>query len=163
MGVKPIDLLETDREQLQRLIKKGGDWRERNRAETILMLADGYTVKETAEKQRLTREAIRERRRKWLKTGFASLPDKPRSGAPIKLTDEHRNQLRSWIEAEPLTARALLNRLEKTFSVQVGNTTLRTELKRLGYVWKRTRYSLKKHEAGPTNKSFCREQASSEQ
>jgi transposase len=163
MGVKPIELLETDREQLQQLIKKGADWRERNRAETILMLAEGHTVKETAERQRLTREAIRERRRKWLKTGFASLPDKPRSGAPSKLTDQHRAQLRSWIEAEPLTARALLNRLEKTFSVQVGNTTLRTELKRLGYVWERTRYSLKKHEAGPANKGFCREQARAEQ
>jgi transposase len=144
MGVKPIELLETDRELLQHLIKKGSDWRERERAETILMLAEGHTVKETAEKQGLTREAIRERRRKWLKTGFASLPDKPRSGAPNKLRDEHRDQLRSWIEAEPLTARALLSRLENTYGVQIGNTTLRTELKRLGFVWRRTRYSLKK-------------------
>ncbi|WP_020159404.1 MULTISPECIES: helix-turn-helix domain-containing protein [Methylobacter] len=143
MGVKPIELLETDREQLQQLIKKGADWRERNRAETILMLAEGHTVKETAERQRLTREAIRERRRKWLKTGFASLPDKPRSGAPSKLTDQHRAQLRHWLEQESLTARVLLSRLEETFGVRIGDTTLRTELKRLGYVWKRTRYSLK--------------------
>jgi transposase len=146
MGVKPIELLETDRKLLQHILKKGVDWRERERAETILMLAEGRSVKETAEKQGLTREAIRERRRKWLKTGFESLPDKPRSGAPNKLGAEHRDQIKCWIEAEPLTARMLLNRLESTYGVQIGNTTLRTELKRLGYVWKRTRYSLKKRD-----------------
>ncbi|MGJ0490693.1 helix-turn-helix domain-containing protein [Methylobacter sp.] len=162
MGVKPIELLETDRELLQQLIKKGADWRERERAETILMLAEGRSVKEAAEKQGLTREAIRERRRKWLKTGFASLPDKPRSGAPNKLRDEHRDQLRNWIEAEPLTARLLLSRLEKTFGVQIGSTTLRTELKRLGYVWKRTRYSLKKRDDAGQNRDCCLGQAGTE-
>jgi len=154
VGVKPIQLLETDRKLLQHILKKGADWRERERAETILMLAEGRTVKETAEKQGLTREAIRERRRKWLKAGFESLPDKPRSGAPNKLGDEHRYQLKCWVEAEPLTARMLLNRLESTYGVQIGNTTLRTELKRLGYVWKRTRYSLKKRDGAGPNRDF---------
>ncbi len=48
------------------------------------------------------------------------------------------------MDAEPLTSRALLTRLAQEFGVEVGETTLRNELKRLGYVWKRTRYSLKK-------------------
>ena len=57
------------------IIKKGADWRERDRAETILLLAAGYSVQAVAEQQRLCREAVRVRRRKWLKSGLASLPE----------------------------------------------------------------------------------------
>ena len=128
---------------LKAILKKGADWRERDRAETILLLAAGLSVHETAERQGLCREAVRVRRRKWLKLSLASLPD--RSGAPGKLTDAQREQLSRWVEAEPLSSRELLTRLARDYRVVIGRTTLRMELKKLGYVWKRTRYSLKKN------------------
>ncbi len=144
MRVKPIELSESERDQLQRIIKKGSDWRERDRAQTILMLSNGQTVVAIAEQQGVKPEAIRERRRKWWKNGMNSLPDQPRSGAPSKLTDAHRSQLKEWIDAEPLTCRALVSRLTVECDVTISAGTLRNELKRMGYVWKRTRYSLKK-------------------
>jgi transposase len=139
-----IELIESERDCLRALLKKGTDWRERDRAETILLLAAGQSVQAVAEQQDLCREAVRIRRRKWLKFGLASLPDQPRCGAPSKLTEEHRQRLGQWVEAEALSSRELLTRLEKECQVNIGATTLRTELKGLGYVWKRTRYSLKK-------------------
>jgi transposase len=142
--VARIELTEIESDHLQMIIKKGSDWRERERAETVLLLASGKTVKEVAEQQNLCLEAVRIRRRKWMKLGFASLPDQPRSGAPSKLTDEHRQQLGQWVEIEALSSRELLTRLAEQYQIPIGATTLRTELKRLGYVWKRTRYSLKK-------------------
>ncbi|MCQ8130647.1 helix-turn-helix domain-containing protein [Methylomonas rivi] len=142
MRVKPIELSETEREQLEIIVKKGSDWRERERAQTILMLSDGQTVIAVAAHQGVKPEAIRERRRKWWRNGLASLPDQPRSGAPSKLTDANRNQLKGWIEAEPLTC----SRLTAECGVAISAGTLRNELKRMGYVWKRTRYSLKKSE-----------------
>lgn len=60
MSVKPIELSESEREQLQIIIKKGIDWRER--AKTILMLSEGQTVFAVAEQQGVMPEAIRERR-----------------------------------------------------------------------------------------------------
>jgi transposase len=144
MRVVRVEVTETERELLQNLIKKGSDWRERERAETILLLAEGHTTFEVAEKQGVLAETIRERRRKWFKTGFASLPDQPRSGAPSKLSDEHRVRLREWIDAEALTSRVLVDRLEADCGIRLSANTLRNELKRMGYVWKRTRYSLKK-------------------
>lgn len=89
-------------------------------------------------------EAIRERRRKWLKKGLASLPDQPRSGVPSKLNETYRDQLKEWVDAEPLNCRALGTRLTAETAVTVSASTLRNKLKRLGYFWKRTRYSLKK-------------------
>lgn len=64
MSVKPIELSENEREQLQTIIKKGSDWRERERAQTILMLSEGQTVFAVAEQQGVKSEAIRERRRR---------------------------------------------------------------------------------------------------
>lgn len=144
MSVKPIELSEIEREQLLTIIKKGSDWRERARGQTILMLSEGETVIKVAEQQNVLPEAIRERRRKWLKKGMASLPDQPRCGAPSKLNDAHRSQLNTWIDEEPLTCRALVTRLTTECAVTISAGTLRNELKRMGYVWKRTRYSLKK-------------------
>ena len=50
MRVVRVELTEIEREQLQNLIKKGSDWRERERAETILLLANGHSTFELAEK-----------------------------------------------------------------------------------------------------------------
>ena len=144
--VAPIELTDSEREGLNAIIKKGADWRERDRAATILLLADGHTVQIVAERQALCREAVRIRRRKWLKLGFASLPDRLRCGAPSKLTAEHRQQLGRWVEEDAFSSRVLVTRLQLDYGVVIGYTTMRMALKRLGYVWKRTRYSLKKNE-----------------
>jgi transposase len=144
MRVIRVELTQTERELLQNLIKKGCDWRERERAEPMLLLAEGHTTCEVAEKQAVLPETIREWRRKWFKAGFASLPDQPRRGTPSKWNDEHRARLKAWIEAEPLTCRVLVDRLETECGLRLSANTLRNELKRLGVVWKRTRYSLKK-------------------
>ena len=143
--VTVIELTESERESLRAILKKGTDWRERHRAETIVLLAGGHSVQAVAEQQGLCGEAVRMRRRNWLKSGLASLPDRPRSGAPSKLTDEHRRHVGLWVESEALSSREVLTRLERDYGVVIGRTTLRTELRRLGYVWKRTRYSLKKN------------------
>ena len=143
--VAPIELEDSERDCLRAIIKKGTDWRERDRAETILLLAAGQSVQSVAEAQGLCREAVRIRRRQWLKWGLASLPDRPRSGAPSKLTDEQRRQVGIWVESEALSSRELLTRLQRDYGVVLGPTTLRTALKRLGYGWKRTRYRLKKN------------------
>jgi transposase len=150
--VAPIELTESDRERLKGIIRKGWDWRERNRAETVLLLAEGHPVQFVAESQGLCREAVRIRRRKWLKQGLASLPDQPRCGAPSKLAEDHRQSISRWVEDDALSSREILTRLHHEYGVVISPTTLRMELKRLGFVWKRTRYRLKKN-ATPSGSS----------
>lgn len=120
-----------DWELLENLIKKGSDWRERGRAKTILLLAEEHTTFDVSEKQGVLPETVRERRRKWLKKGFASLPNQSRSEASSKLIDEHRAQLKEWIDAEPLTSRALVNRLKIDCGIGISAGTLRNELKQM--------------------------------
>ena len=99
--VARIELTEIESDCLRAVIKKCSDWRERERAETVLLLASGKTVKEAAEQQNLCLEAVRIRRRKWLKRGLTSLPDQSRSGAPSKLTDEHRQHTDNGLRLKP--------------------------------------------------------------
>ena len=138
------ELSETDKETLVTLIKKGKDWRVRERAMTIQWLSEGKSVSEIAVLQDRHPETIRERRRHWKKHGISSLEDQPRSGAPSKLSEDDRRLLKEWVENEPLTSLALLMRLNEKGSTVVSERTLRNELKKMGFVWKRTRYSLKK-------------------
>ena len=49
--MKPIPLDAVEQEALREIIKKGTDWRERDRAEKILLLAAGQSVREVAAQQ----------------------------------------------------------------------------------------------------------------
>jgi transposase len=144
MIIRRVDLTEEEKAELGKIIKKGKDWRERERAETIWLLSERFSVIEVSERQGVIAETIRERRRRWYKKGLLSLSDEKRSGAPSKLNEAHRDSLKKWMDEEALGSRELLSRLKKQHEVSVSASTLRNEVKRLGYVWKRTRYHLKK-------------------
>lgn len=53
-----------EKEQLEDLVKHAAYWRERQRAQTILWLANGETVEQVAERQQRIPETIRLQRRK---------------------------------------------------------------------------------------------------
>jgi len=146
MTIKPLELTASDAEQLKWIVKRGTDWRERRRATVILLLSQGCSVDQIAEQVEQLPELVRRRRRLWSSTGMASIVDKPRSGAPSKLNDEHRAKLVEWVTSEVLTMRVILSRFETDYGVILSPRTLSNDLKRLGFVWKRTRHSLKKSE-----------------
>ncbi|WP_198244057.1 helix-turn-helix domain-containing protein [methane-oxidizing endosymbiont of Gigantopelta aegis] len=139
-----IELSEEELQILETIIKKGSDWRERDRAMTIKLLHEGMSTADIAKQQGHHVESIRRRRRRWLKEGFASLPESPRSGAPQKISLEAQQLLSQWVTEEALTSRYLLKKLKDECGIEVSDRCLHQTLKRLGFVWKRTRYSLKK-------------------
>ena len=79
----------------------------------------------------------------WLVRGFAGLRDLPRSGAPRKLSETLRQVLCAWAQDEACTAPQLRSRLSEEQGVQVSVWLVQSALKEQGYVWKRTRHSLK--------------------
>jgi transposase len=144
MVVKALELSDEERVRLKYLMRRSEDWQERNRSETILLLSEGVPSKEVARRQELTLEAVYERRYRWNEKGLASLPTPRKGGAPKKLSEEQIEQLVVWAREEALSGPALLARLEEKWSVRVHVNTIITHLKRAGFVWKRTRHSLKK-------------------
>ncbi len=146
MKLKNLELSVEERAKLVEIVKKGSDWRARERAQTLLYFGDGMRAKAIAAKQELNLDTVYDRRKHWLAEGFASLADKHRSGAPSKLSEAHRELLRAWATEEALTAPALLAKLKAECDVVVHTNTLNATLKKMDFVWKRTRHSLKKRD-----------------
>ena len=141
---KILQLDEDSRTQLQRIVKRSGDWRERERAQTLLLLDSGLFAQAVAHQLGLNVRTVRTTHIRWRQSAFDSLPDKPRSGAPQKLDSTHMERLVQWAKDEPLTAPALLARHLDAGGPSVHVNTLARQLKASGLVWKRTRHSLKK-------------------
>ena len=146
MKLEVLELTEEERAGLLKIVDKGRDWRMRHRAQTLLYFGDGWRAKAIATQQNLHLDTVYDRRKHWLTTGFTSLTDKHRSGAPSKVSAVHREQLRTWATQEALTARELLTKLKEEFNIVMHPNTLSVILKQMKFVWKRTRHNLKKSE-----------------
>jgi transposase len=151
MARKALQLAEVDRWRLNRVVERGENWRERQRAQTLLLLGNGEFAEDVAAKLGLHVRTVGTTRSQWLAEGMASLADRPRRGAPRKLSCEQVQRLADWAQAEPLTATSLLARHKEHGGESVHINTLVASLKASGLVWKRTRHSLKKAATKPTS------------
>lgn len=146
MPLRVMLILSADEKlELQRTVKKHADWRVRERAQSVLLLAEGRICQDVAERQGLTLQTVSATRRRWFKDGIAGLPDRPRCGAPAKLSAADIERLTQWAREEPLTLPALLARHEEAGGKPAHVNTLARALKQAGFVWKRTRHCLKKN------------------
>lgn len=146
MKLQALELSPEDRAGLEGIVKKASEWRIRHRAQTLLYFSDGWRAKAIAGKQELHLDTVYDRRKHWLQEGFFSLADKHRKGAPSKVSAAQRERLRLWATEEALTARQLVSKLKEEFDISIHPNTLGVMLKRMNFVWKRTRHSLKKSE-----------------
>jgi transposase len=140
----PLLLSPDEKKMLEHAFNRHADWRVRERAQTLILLGQGWSCDAVAEHLGLCAATVRSTRQAWWTERFAGLVDKPRCGAPHKLSGSDVQRLMQWADAEPLTAEALLTRHVETQGRKVHLNTLMSELKRQGFVWKRTRHSLKK-------------------
>lgn len=139
-----LNLSLEDREKLEAIIARGVDWRQRQRAQTLMNLDNGMSPAEAAQALGIHARTVAATRKDWFKRGFDSLRDRPRSGAPRKLTPEQIDTLIVLASAQPLTSRQLLAKHVDSGGAPVHLNTLTAALKAAGLVWKRTRHSLKK-------------------
>ena len=93
MARKVLILDEESRGRLKRVVERGTNWRERQRAQTLLLLDEGMFSKHVAHKLGIHVRTVGTTRSEWLASGMASLADRPRSGAPRKLKPEHVQRL----------------------------------------------------------------------
>ena len=135
-----------DRLNLERIIFRGADWRQRQRAETLLMLERGNSTSTTADAIGIHARTVLITLKDWQARGYSSLVDAPRSGAQRKISSEQLVKIVNMASAEPLTAKTLLAKHVEDGGTMVHVNTLRVALKEAGFLWKRTRHSLKKKE-----------------
>ena len=83
---KTLQLDDDSRAQLQRIVKRASDWRERERAQTLLLLDSGLFAEEVARQMGLSARTVRITHTRWRRSAMASLPDLPCSGGELKKT-----------------------------------------------------------------------------
>ena len=108
------------------------------------LLDKGLSINSVVTEQKIHRDTVADHRDAWLARSFAGLRDRPRNGAPRKLSEAHEEALCAWAKAEAGTAPALRSRLSAEHGVQVSLWLVQSAVKEKGYVWKRTRHSLRK-------------------
>jgi transposase len=144
-------VLPEERVRLAQMEKRSPNWRVRERSLTILLLSEGMSCQEVADQVGIHPRTVGITRKAWLEEKFESLPDKERTGAPLKLTPEEQARIIEWAQAEPLNSQQLLRRHLEAKGTKVHFNTIVNLLKSVGMTWKRTRHSLKKKEM---NKRF---------
>lgn len=141
-----LQLSKEDRIALQKIIDRGENWRQRERSLTLIFLDDGFTMRQVSEAIGIDIRTVGLTRKDWIARGFDSLVDSPRSGAPKKILAGQLESLVKIATEEPLTAKALLGRHIAEGGEPVHVNTITKALKAAGFVWKRTRSSLKKRD-----------------
>ena len=85
---RPIDLSESDREELERLARSPSTAAGLSRrARAVLLMADHVVGTEIARLTDYTPVQISRIRRRFVEEGLNGLADKPRSGRPPRLTE----------------------------------------------------------------------------
>lgn len=147
MGNKvSLELGFEDRSRLLQIILRGENRRERERAQTLIHLDDGLSLAQAADRVGVRVRTAGFTRLDWLARRLESLIERPRTGAPQEISPEQLRKVLDAARSEPLTAKALLAKHVEDGGALVHLNTLKGALTATGFVWKRTRHSLKKKE-----------------
>ena len=129
-------------QKLQELKDHGPTSRIRHRAHAILLSHQRVSVVELAKIFQTNRTTISQWLDRWEADGF-DIGDKPRSGAPPKLTESELSQLLDLLNQSPHNPAAVLAKLKQTTGKQISRSTLKRIARKEGLIWKRMRRSLK--------------------
>ena len=150
--MKNVSLTSKRRERLERQLKQAKDARVFRRTLAVLEYGDGIPVSQIAHQLKVDRRSVS----RWIEAYRASydptaLGDEERPGRPPRWTDGCSAWLQAVLDASPeevgflaanWTVPLLQEHLEHCLGEWYSDDTIRRALRRLGYVWKRTRYVL---------------------
>jgi transposase len=147
-----LSLTPWQRRRLQRQLRQTGDARVYRRTLALLQVDRGLPLSQVAEELLVSRQSVYNWIREYARDHDpTALADRDRPGRPSYWGEGVRQELRWLMRQTPdrlgyfataWTAPLLLEELEQSLGVRPCARTLRRELGRLGYVWKRGRYAL---------------------
>jgi len=131
-------------QQLKHMWKTAQDARVRNRAHGIILSSKGYSIDDIVDILDVHRDSVSSWIQAWERAGASGLYDKPRSGAPSKLTVSDKKVIEQLLKKYPHSPKTILAKFAKTTSKTIGISTLKRVVKKSNLCWKRARKSLKK-------------------
>jgi len=132
------------RELLEKTMKADTSFRARTRAHSLLLSADGTTIKDIAKTSQVDRDTVSSWLKKWEHHGAQSLHDQPRSGRPPKLTPDEQVIAQHYIKDEPRSLKSVVERIAHHTEKRMSISSLKRLAKKARLRWKRVRKSLKR-------------------
>jgi len=113
------------------------------RAQSIILSSKGYSIDEIADIADVYRNAVSSWIENWEEHGFESLHDKPRSGAPSRLTESEIETVKKIISEHPHSPKMIIADISEQLNKTVSISTLKRIIKKAELRWKRVRKSVK--------------------
>ena len=122
------------------------------RAICLLLSAAGDSATRIAQVTGLSLDAISDIRRRWRKRRLRSLPDRPHTGRPPRVTPEYRKQLRRALRRDPRaygyvftvwSIARLAAHLQRITGIRISCDWLRRLVRQEGFVIGRPKHTLK--------------------
>jgi transposase len=123
-------LLDTQRALLEHTMTHDPSPRARARAHSLLLSAEGMTIKAITKIYQVDRDTVSTWIRKWERDGPASLHDQPRSGRPPKLTPDEQTLAIAYIKEEPRSLKQVVERLTQKAAKRLSISSLKRLAKR---------------------------------
>ena len=147
--MKRLELSEDERRTLREMGVFHPHPRTRMRAQGILRLSQGLTLKQTADEFMVHLNSVEQWRQRWNKLGLAGLYKGRHTGRPRKWTPQQRQALGELAQSEGGKVVELLRHIEQRHEhAMISESTANRYLKEMNFSYKRYRYSLKKTEPG---------------
>jgi len=137
-------LTDEQRAFLSTTMKEDAAFRARTRAQSLLLSAEGMTIKEITKMYQVDRDTVSTGIRKWEHDGPARLHEKPRSGRPPTLTPEEQTLAIASIKEEPRSLKQVVERFTHKTTQRLSISSLKRLAKRGRLRWQRVRKSLKR-------------------
>jgi len=130
-------------QSLENLHKNHPSARVRMRAHSILLNSKSFNVNEIAAIYNVNRDSVSSWINSWEESGVEGLFEKPRSGAPSKLTEYEIEIVKDIIINNSQSPKIILAKISKEIDKTISMSTLKRIIKKSGLRWKRLRKSLK--------------------
>jgi len=139
--VTPLNNLQI--QSLENLHKNHPSARVRMRAHSILLNSKSFNVNEIAAIYNVNRDSVSSWINAWEESGVEGLFEKPRSGAPSKLTESEIEIVKDIIRNNSQSPKIILAKISERFDKTISISTLKRIIKTSKLRWKRLRKSLK--------------------
>ncbi len=129
--------------RLESLRDDGETSRIRHRSHAILLSSEGTAIADLVKIFGTSRCTICKWLNRWEAEVLLGLADKPRPGAPPKLTEMEQQQALEWLRETPQSVDRVLVRITEEIGKTIGSDTLKRIAKTSGWSWKRMRKSFR--------------------
>ncbi len=116
----------------------------RNRAKSIILLEEGWSLSQVMKIFGVSRKTIYNWLSKWKKKGLLGLYNQKGRGRKPILNQEQEAEVKEWVKQEPKNLKKLLNKIQEKWSIKLDKETVKRIIKKLKMTWRRMKRGLSK-------------------